>query len=396
MAWIPLLLIVYNFGANLANDIYLPSMPELAITFSTSSNVLQLTMTVWFAGVALPQLFFGPLTDYYGRRPILFMGGFCFLTSTLICAAATNVWVLIVARFFQGVGVCSLNVSCFSILSDLYDHKTRTRIMNKISLFGTLAPLIGPVIGGYILAYIGWRSNFIVVFLIGMVSLLGLFFKLPESNVHLNRYALKPKNIFRNYVRLVKNKHFLKHLIPYCLILGGLVAYLTSAPFIIITNLRVPPQWFGYTQMPIFIAYILGSLYLNSINDEESIKKLLIRGIQLVFIAGVMLLSTIYFFGSHLLFFILPMVLFAFGFSLCASPLTSEVMSCSPVAKGSTAAFLGFSMAVSCMLASLLLGIIYDGTILSIAILLFLITTIAAITYFIQPISIIQYEQDKS
>lgn len=395
MAWIPMFLILYNFGANLANDIYLPSMPELMRIFSASSNILQLTMTVWFAGVAIPQLIFGPLTDYYGRRPVLFAGGICFLISTIVCAAAMNVWVLVVARFFQGVGVCSLNVSTFSILSDLYNNQNRTQILNKISMCGTVAPLLGPIIGGYVLAYMGWRSNFIIIFVIGLISILGLWFKLPESNLNLDRNALNPKIIYRNYVQLLKNKNFMRHLIPYCLLLGGLVAYLIASPFIIIGNLKVPPQWFGYTQLPVFAVYILGSLYVNYSKDEKSIKKLLILGIKLVFIAGLIMLGTTYLFGDHLLFYILPMIFYSFGFSLCAGPLASEVMSGINFSKGSAAAFLGFGMATSCMLSSLLLEIIYNETTLSVAILLCLISTLAAGAYFIHAETIeVEYEQE--
>lgn len=395
MAWIPMFLILYNFGANLANDIYLPSMPELMRIFSASSNILQLTMTVWFAGVAIPQLIFGPLTDYYGRRPVLFAGGICFLISTIVCAAAMNVWVLVVARFFQGVGVCSLNVSTFSILSDLYNNQNRTQILNKISMCGTVAPLLGPIIGGYVLAYMGWRSNFIIIFVIGLISILGLWFKLPESNLNLDRNALNPKIIYRNYVQLLKNKNFMRHLIPYCLLLGGLVAYLIASPFIIIGNLKVPPQWFGYTQLPVFAVYILGSLYVNYSKDEKSIKKLLILGIKLVFFAGLIMLGTTYLFGDHLLFYILPMIFYSFGFSLCAGPLASEVMSGINFSKGSAAAFLGFGMATSCMLSSLLLEIIYNETTLSVAILLCLISTLAAGAYFIHAETIeVEYEQE--
>lgn len=382
-AWIPPLLIIYNFCANLANDIYLPSMPRLTHVFSTSSATLQLTMSAWFAGVALPQLIFGPLTDRVGRRPVLFGGGLCFLIATAICAAATNVWVLIVARFFQGIGVCSLNVTTFGILIDLYNYKNRTTIMNKINLFGTLAPLVGPIIGGYILTWCNWRVNFVVIFLMGLISLLGLWCKLPESNLYLNPHALHIKNIYKNYFLLIQNKAFIRHLLPYCLMLGGLIVYLTSAPFIIIEKLKVPPQYFGYTQLPVFSAYILGSIYLDTLKDDLMIKKVMIRGVVLVFLGGLLMIIPSYFIKNNLLFFIMPMVFYTLGFSFCSSPLVNEVMSATTSTKGSAAAFLGFGMAVSCMLSSLLLGLVYNGTIISIATLLFGITAIAAGIYFL-------------
>lgn len=387
--WVPPLLILYNFCANLANDIYLPSMPTLTHSFMTTSNMLQLTMTVWFAGVAIPQLFFGPLTDRFGRRPILLWGGVCFLISTLICASATNIFTLITARFFQGVGVCSLNVATFSILIDLYNYQLRTKIMNKISLVGTMAPLVGPVLGGYILIYFGWRTNFIIIFIMGLISVVGLWIKLPESNLNLNPQAINIKNISLNYFELLMSKGFLKNLIPYCLILGGLIIYLTAAPFIIIEKLKVPAHLFGFTQLPIFIAFGIGAIYLGSVKDDETIRKLLVRGLFLVFIGGASMFFSSYFIADHLIIFILPMIVYAFGASLCGPPLVNEVMSSATAAKGAAAAFLGFGMALSCMLSSLCLGLVYNGTMILVATLIFFIVMIAIGIYFFRIDSIV-------
>lgn len=383
LIWIPFFLILYNFCVNLSNDIYLPSLPKLVTLFSSSISSLQLTVTAWFAGVACPQLFFGPLTDRYGRRPVLLAGGIIFLLASLWCALSNNVLALIMARFFQGVGVSSINVCSFGILTDLYTYKKRTQIMNKINMWGNLAPLLGPIIGGYIFKYYGWRTNFLFILMLGLICLLGLWKKLPESNSNLNPKALKFKNITRNYWLLIRNKSFLQHLLPYCLILGGLIVYITSAPFIVIEKLGVPPEYFGYAQLPIFITFISGSLYLNYAADESKIKVLLSRGIIIIFIAGILLITSNFFLENNLYSFIIPMVIYALGFSLCASPLTSEVMASAGTAKGSGAAILGFGMAMSCMLSSFLLGLIYNGTIVSIACLIFLISTLATYVYFL-------------
>ncbi|GEM_PF-2330321 len=379
--WVPILLIVYNFAANLANDIYLPSLPQLTTFFSTTAATLQFTMTAWFAGVAIPQLFLGPLTDKVGRRPILFGGGLVFLISTLVSACANNVWVLIVARFFQGVGVCSLNVTTFSILVDLYEYKYRIKVMNKIILCGTASPLLGPILGGYFLTLFGWRSNFLVIFALGMVGLIGLWFKLPESNLFLNPRAMDYKSLCKNYYLIFTTKGFIKHLLPYCLLLGGLVVYLTAAPFIIITKLKFSPEYFGYTQLPVFATYILGGLYVGSSPEETHIRMLLKRGIKLVFIAGICLLLSCYFFKNSIYAFILPMMLYGLGFSFCASTLVTEVMSLGSEMKGYAAAFLGFGMAISCVLCSGMLSFFYDGTLVSVAFIIFTIAGLALLIY---------------
>lgn len=369
---ISILLILYNFSANLSNDIYLPSMPQLATFFKTDANTLQFTMTVWFLGVAMPQLFFGPLTDRFGRRPVLLGGGICFLIATFICLIANHIGMLIVGRFFQGVGVCSLNVTTFSILVDLFDYKKRNQVMNKISLFGTLAPLVGPVIGGYVSILFGWRFNFLIVLVLSMAGIIGLFFKLPESNLYLNPHALHVRNMVKNYYLLLKTPGFFPNLMTYCLLLGGLVAYLTAAPFIIITQLKIHTESFGFTQLPVFSAYVLGSIFLNRAKDEESIKKILNKGIYCSLLGSAFLLICSFLFGNHLFYFITAMTIYAFGLSLCSSPLVNEVMSSAIVSKGSAAAVLGCGMALSCAFSSMFLSLIYDGTVFSLATLLFM------------------------
>lgn len=378
LAHIALLLIIYNFCTNLSNDIYLPSLPTLMDVFATYPNIIQLTMTAWYAGVAIPQLFFGPLTDRFGRRPILFGGGLCFLIASIGCAFAPNVSILLLSRFFQGVGVCSWNVASYAILADLYHSHLRTRIINKLGMVGTLAPLVGPLIGSYMLIYAGWRSNFIIIFLMALFCLIGLWKKLPESNPYFNTEALYIKNIYKNYFLLLKENGFLQHLIPYCLILSSIVAYLTAAPFIIIDELKINAQYFGYTQLSIFGAYIIGALILGKQKNSEKFAIYLKVGLIIIVVASFAMFLLSHLFQDHLLIFIIPMTIYTFGSSFCASPLISEVMSTQITSKGSAAAFLGFGMALSCVLSSSLLGFFYNGTISSIAGLLFLLTTLAA------------------
>lgn len=381
--WIGFFLIIYNFTANLANDLYLPSMPELAKAFSTQASTLQLTMSAWFAGVSLPQLFFGPLTDRFGRRKVLLLGALLFLFATILCTTAYNVQMLIIARFLQGVGVSSLNVSTFSILADLYDDHARTRIMNKISMCGILAPLIGPLIGGYILLYCGWRMNFVTIFCFGLIGILGLWWKLPESNLYLNPFALNFRNIYKNYLLLFYSNGFLKNLIPYALLLGGLVAYLTISPFLIIDAMHVPSQYYGLAQVPIFSAFLVGGSCFSFIKSNDHLSLCVSFGLCLTLIASVAFIFLPHIWGETLWSLIIPMVIYALGFSLCGAVLVTKVMGSAVISKGSAAAFLGFSMALSCFLNSFLISLFYHGSITQIAYLISALSLLAACTYYL-------------
>jgi Bcr/CflA subfamily drug resistance transporter len=379
--WIPFLIIAYNFLANLSNDIYLPSLPKMTHIFHTSSSTMQLTMTSWFAGVAAPQLFLGPLTDKIGRRPVIIYGGVCFLIATLLCIFSPDPGILILGRFLQGVGVCSLNVTSYSILTDLYSYHQRSKVINLLAIFGTIAPLIGPILGGYIFQLFGWQANFIFIFFLVLFCVLGLIFKLPESNLSPNYYALNIKNICMSYHAILVDKNFLKFLIPYCLLLAGLVAYNTGASFIIIDKFKIPPDLFGYILFPISFSYLLGVFCIHYTGSRFSIHQLIYFGLVCVCFSTILMFVINIIFTNTLLTFVSPMVIYALGFSLCSSALINEIMSLATANKGATAALLGFCMAMGCVSSNTLLSITYDGTVISIANLILLFSITSFITY---------------
>lgn len=374
------ILIAFNFFANLANDAYLPSMSHLTTVFETTPNMMQLTMTAWFAGIAFPQLFFGPLSDKLGRKPILLGGSICFIVATIFCILAANLWIFISARFFQGIGVCCLNVSSYSIFADLYESKQRCKVINIMNACASSAPLIGPIIGGYIFIWLGWRANFIFIGFLSLLCVVGLIYLFKESHLNLNHHALKIKNLIKNYGLVVKSKSFIKYIVPYCLILGGSIAYLTASPFIFIREMHIPTQWFGYTQAPIFIAFIAGAGIVFFFEKYYDYHELLVIGLWLIFSSSITLLIGSFILHNHLYFIIICMMLYSLGMGLSASPLLSEGMEIKANLKGYVAALLGFCMAFSCMLFSFLLSLIYRE-ITSLAFLLVLVSVLTLLLY---------------
>jgi MFS transporter, DHA1 family, multidrug resistance protein len=381
--WIPILLTAYNLAANLSNDIYLPSLPKLVSLFSTSSGVVQLTMTAWFAGVALPQLFFGPLSDRLGRRPLLFGGGVCFIAATIVCMLAPNITTLIIGRFFQGIGVCSLNVTSFSTLSDLYEGQHKMRLTTYINICAAAAPLLGPIIGGYIFVWFGWRANFLLVLLLIIASLVGLWFKLPESNLELNPYALHVDHLYNNYFLLLRNKQLIKYLLTYCFLMGGLIAYLTGSSFIVIDLLKINPEHFGFSQFAIFGAYMATSVAMSFYKRQTVTPLLLLIGLILIAAGALALLVNSAVCGNKLASFVVPLMIFSAGFGLCGNLLATQTMSSfNENLKGYAAALLGCGMSIAATLGSLITGLVYNDTMISVTLVIFLMVLGAAITYF--------------
>ena len=376
----PIFLIIYSFTGNVSNDIYMPSMPLLVNIFSTDQYWIQLTLTLWFLGTAMPQLILGPVADRYGRRPLLFIGGCIFLLATLICGMANHVGALVIARFFQGAGVCSLTIVSFAVVRELFQDRQCIRLLTLINICNSIAPLAGPLLGGYIFLLFGWRANFYVVFIIALVGLIGLGCFMPESKIKLDSTALKPKILLGNYKTLLKNRFFMVHLLAYGLFFGGIITYLTGAPFILINKLKIPPQFFGFTQLAIFSAYFLSAIFVERLVEHYSCKKIIYLGAILIVLATGLMLVAGYLFPENLYTFVGTMMLYALGFGFSSSPLAKETLSAAKTAGGSAAAMLGFSMTGFGSLGSLIVSMTYNGSILSIAAIMCLLAFLGLVS----------------
>src|SRR4051812_28931288 len=144
----------------LAIDTYLPALPTITREFGTSSSAVQLSLSVYFIGIALGQAIYGPLSDRHGRRPPLFVGLALFVAGSLGCALAANVGALVSFRFVQALGGCAPLVIPRAVVRDLFDERNSVRMLSVLMLVMGLAPILAPLIGGQMLEYLGWRSIF--------------------------------------------------------------------------------------------------------------------------------------------------------------------------------------------------------------------------------------------
>lgn len=379
--WFPFFLLLYSFTGNVSNDIYMPSMPILVNVFNTNTHLIQLTLALWFLGDAVPQLILGPVADRYGRRNLLFIGGLIFVLSTLVCAISTHIGSFLIARFFQGTGVCSLTIVGFVVLHELFDAHQSVRLLSLLGMCNAVAPLLGPLIGGYVFILLGWRANFSIVFILAIIGLMGLYKLMPESKINLDHTALRPKVLLNNYVQLLKNRILMRHLLAYGLFFGGVIAYLSGAPFIIIQQLKIPAQYFGISQLAVFGAYILTAGFVAKLVARYHNHKIILSGaILIVTASGLMLVISLYF--PHSLYgFVGTMMLYTCGFGLTGSPLAKETLSAGSHAGGFTAALLGFSVTGFSSLGSFIVGLVYNQTIASVAIVILVMSLLALLIY---------------
>jgi len=222
--WLILTVLLSCSGVSiLSTDLYTPSLPHLPELLKTTPTIVQLTMSLNLAAFALCQLFYGPLADRVGRRPLLLFGLVGFLLASLACALAPTIEFLIAARIVQGIFASAEAVVTMLLMRELFEGDEGTRAMGIYGMGLGAFPALGPLLGGYIHVWAGWRANFILMAIV--LFIVGLFAVkvLPETKKP-DRNALNTGHIWRTYLSLIRDRKILRYLVPMGTSMAGLFA----------------------------------------------------------------------------------------------------------------------------------------------------------------------------
>ena len=230
----------------LSTDLYLASLPSLATVFGVPASTVQLTLSMFVAGFGGAQLVIGPLSDRYGRRPVLLAGLGLYVVASLLCAAAPGIDLLIVARFLQALGCCSAIIIARAIVRDAYAPADSARVIARASSWLSLAPLLGPILGSYLQVTFGWRAAFVAHSILGACLLAAVLLRLPETNVHKNPRATELAGLIENFRLVLGAREFWANALPGALSYGAIFAFISGSSLVLIRVLHVPTAWFGY------------------------------------------------------------------------------------------------------------------------------------------------------
>jgi DHA1 family bicyclomycin/chloramphenicol resistance-like MFS transporter len=236
----------------LSVDMYLASLPSIGRLLGAPTSQVQLTISAYLIGFAIAQVFYGPLSDRHGRRPVLLAALGIYLLATLACMMAFSIETLIAARFVQAVGGSGASVLARAVVRDMYDGTRIGRELARMAAIMALAPLVAPLIGGVLETVFGWRSNFVALFVFGSAAWLMVWFLLPET---LRQRAPEPVSIgsiLRSYRRFLADPGFVVHLGIATCCLCGLFAWISSAAFVLQDIYGLSPFTFG-------LAFAIGS-----------------------------------------------------------------------------------------------------------------------------------------
>ena len=354
------ILVAVSAVGPLALNIFIPSLPGLQQEFGVSYGVAQLTLTLYLIGMAACQLVYGPISDRVGRRPMLLLGLALFVVASLAAALAPDIHVLIAARLLQAVGGSAGIVLARAMVRDVYDRETSASVISYITMAFVVAPMVAPVMGGYIDAHGGWRMGFWLLTVLGAVVLAAAWFHLPETHV---RRAERGAGLglVSGAARLIALPRFRGYTLTLAFTSAVFFAFLGGAPHVMMDVLNRTPVEYGLWFMLVSAGYMVGNFVSGRYTRAIGIDRIILIGCAITLGGGLLCLAAAI---SGLLTpatLFLPMVLSAIGNGLTIPNGTAGAISVDQRLTGAAAGWSGFSQMACGAAASQLVGSLQDG-----------------------------------
>ncbi len=361
--------------------LYVPSLPAIQSEFGVTASDTQLTLTLFFLGFSGGQLLFGPLSDRFGRRPVLLLGLGLYAAVSLGCAFAWGIDALQTGRFLQGFVACVGPVVGRAVVRDSLDSSAAAAAFAVLGTALAVVPALAPILGGLIQTTVGWRANFLFLAMLSLGLLAFCLFRLKETLIHKNLEALKPDRLLRIYAHLLTSPYFMGNVLVSSLAFAGFFAYFTEAPFLFIGELGLGADTFGFMMLFTVCGYASGSALSGRLVPRLGARRVILIGCGFLLVGSVLLLL---FSGSLSLVRVLaPMTLYTIGFGMTIPGSMSEALRPFPRVAGSASAVLGFSQFFCAAMTSLIVQPLYDGTAFLLSIVILAVAVIALGQYLV-------------
>lgn len=346
-------LALITFSGTVAMHIFVPALPIASADLHTSSATIQMTVSLYIVGLAVGQLIYGPLSDRFGRRPVLMAGLALYTLAGLAAALAPDVYSLIAARLFQALGGCSGLVLARAIVRDTAaGPRQAAQRLALMNLMVTVGPGMAPLIGSALATGIGWRSIFYLLVALGMANFLFTWRLLPETN----RPSATPRGstLKQDYLRLLRSPVFLGFTLGGGCATTSIYAFISSAPFLFTEQLHRPAERVGLYLAILVLGMALGNALASRLMGRFNIRRVMVYASLLSALAGLAFLG-LALAGQLSLGRVLGTVfLFTLGAGIASPATLTEAISVVPHLAGSASGLYGFTqMAIGAACAAL-------------------------------------------
>ena len=345
----------------MSTDLYAPSLPYLTGYFSTTPELIKLTISLNLVVYGFAQLIYGPLSDRFGRRPVFLVTLLLFVMASFACALATNIQQLIIARVLQGTFAAAEAVICLAVFKDLFSEQEQIKGYAIYGMAIALTPAIAPIMGGYIHVLFGWEYNFYLTGSVGLITAFLIYRFLPESTVA-DKNALMLKSILTTYKRILLNQKFIVFGCIAGVALSAIFVFVTAAPFILIDYFGVQVQHFGYYQAIIVVSFFLGSMLATKLVDRWGSMAILNLGLAFTIVGAILLVGLVFSGRLSVNSLVFSYLFITFGIGPIFAAATSKAMTSVSQSAGSAGAVFGTLEIGLSGLIAVLVSVFHDGT----------------------------------
>jgi len=346
-------------------DLYLPAFPIMARDLATDAESIQLTLSVYMVGFALSQTIFGPISDRFGRKPTIMIGTSIYLVASVACALATTVEQLIVFRLFQSIGAAAAPVVARAVVRDMFTREEAARMYSVVTTVVAIAPVVAPVLGGFIVVWLGWRANFWVLTGFGASAMLLVIVMLPETNRNPDPNATRIGQMLRNFATMLSNRAYLGYVLTVMGNFSGLFAYLLGASFVLVDQLGMSPTSFGLSFGAASVGFMSGAFLGSRIVRYAGVERMCLAGTSFTAAGGALIFVLIWSDVISIWSIIVPTIVYFFGMGMSQPNIQAGAISPYPQMAGAAASLLGLAQYVSAGLLSMVLALFaFDQTFL--------------------------------
>ncbi len=363
---LPFLLILSLIAKFIEIDISVPSFPDMVRYFNVSEGTIQLTIAYNFLGFCIGGLFFGPLSECYGRRRIMIIGNTLLLIGAVGCIFALSIFWLLISRFVQGIGV-STSVVVFAIVADSYKGDEAVKFIGIMNSVLTVVMAIAPVLGSFINEIVGWRGNYATVAILCLISWVLLLLALPETKKDRDIFSLK--KMMKDYRNLLSSPRFVTLSLMSSLFSAAYMSFITCGPFLYMKTFGLSSTIYALHQGAIVGCFSLISLFAGKILQKLGAIKCVISGTSVVAI-GSLLLVIFSIIVPHSFYLVtLSMIIFSIGCAIFQPVIFNASINVFPEIKGTASSAVSFIRAFIMAIFIGLTSYVYNGQAISVAVL---------------------------
>jgi DHA1 family bicyclomycin/chloramphenicol resistance-like MFS transporter len=311
---------------SLSIDMSLGAMPQLQKVFHADVSAVQLTLSLFLLGYAVGQVVSGPLSDRWGRKPVLLVGISVFIVAGLVAACSTSLPMLIAVRLVQGLGASVGPILARAIIRDLFESHEAAGVLSQMTQVLIIAPLIAPSIGGYLMGWFGWSSIFFLLAASGAVLFYMCWRYLPETMLEAHSEAGDLRHILVGFRTVFSHRESLRHILTVAFSYSAMFAFVSGVPFIYMDVFHVPEHKFGIYFAVTALALMMGVTANRALLKHHAPLTLLRYGVLLLFGAGCLLAVVSWLQFGGLAGVIVPMMIYLFALGIVQPNATAAAM----------------------------------------------------------------------